>query len=61
MMQLAGRVRSEFLEMPGLLLTREQACRLWGLDAPTCQRLLFALVAARFLARTSDGRYRRAE
>jgi hypothetical protein len=58
---LIGRVRGEFLEMPGLQLTSDQARRLWGLDTPTCQRLLRALVEARFLACTPDGRYRRAE
>jgi DNA-binding IclR family transcriptional regulator len=58
---LIGRVRGEFLEMPGLQLTTDQARRLWGLDALTCQRLLRVLVDARFLSRTPDGRYRRAE
>jgi DNA-binding IclR family transcriptional regulator len=58
---LIGRVRGEFLEMPGLQLTTDQARRLWGLDALTCQRLLRVLVEARFLARTPDGRYRRLE
>ena len=58
---LIGRVRGEFLEMPGLQLTTDQARRLWGLDAQTCQRLLRVLVDVRFLARTPDGRYRRVE
>ena len=58
---LIGRVRGEFLEMPGLQVTTDQARRLWGLDVQTCQRLLRVLVEARFLARTPDGRYRRVE
>ena len=58
---LLKRIRGEFLEMPGLRLTSAQASRLWGLDAATCQRLLRTLVDSRFLTRTSDGRYRRAE
>ena len=32
---LVHRVRGEFLEMPGLRLTRAQAQRLWGLDEET--------------------------
>jgi hypothetical protein len=43
--------------MPGLTLRREQARRLWDLDTDTCIELLDALVEARFLRRTSDGRY----
>ncbi len=58
---LIRRVRSEYLEMPGLRLTSGQASRLWGLDSRTCQRLLDTLMDARFLMRTTDGRYIRAE
>lgn len=58
---LIRRVRGEYLEMPGLKLTTAQASRLWGLDPSTCQRLLSTLMDSRFLARTSDGHYRRAE
>jgi hypothetical protein len=47
--------------MPGLRLTEQQARRLWGLDAVTCSDLLEALVAARFLFRTSDGAFMRIE
>ena len=59
--ELIRRVRAEFLEMPGLRLTSDQARRLWGLDARTCQWLLCALVDTHFLKRTADGRYRRVE
>lgn len=51
------RIRGEFLEMPGLRLTREQARRLWRLDETACEAVLGALVDARFLARTRDGAF----
>jgi len=51
------RVRGEFLEMPGLRLTSEQARRLWRLDQTSCDAVLGALVDARFLARTRDGAF----
>jgi hypothetical protein len=55
------RVRGEFLEMPGLRLTPEQARRLWRLDEPSCVAVLNALVDAKFLARTRDGAFVRDE
>jgi hypothetical protein len=45
-------VRGEFLEVPGLLLTRTQIQRLWGLDADLCDGVLEALLQTRFLQRT---------
>ena len=51
------RVRAEYLEMPGLRLTRAQAQRLWGLDPRTCERLLTTLTENRFLAQTKDGAF----
>ncbi len=59
--ELLARVRGEYFEMPGLQLTEAQARRLWGLDKTTCRQLLTRLLDARFLARTRDGRYRRAD
>jgi hypothetical protein len=59
--ELIVRVRSEYLEMPGLKLTITQASRLWGLDQSTCQALLGTLTNSRFLTRTRDGHYSRAE
>lgn len=56
---LLQRVRGEYLEMPGLQLTRAQAARLWGLGPDLASALLTALVDADFLVRTSDGRYAR--
>ena len=55
------RVQGEFLEMPGLRLSESQARRLWGLDAEQCRALLGALVDAKFLFRTRDGAFVRAD
>jgi len=48
------RIYSEYLEMPGLRLTLEQAQRLWGLDAETCASSLNFLVENGFLQQTSS-------
>ena len=58
---LVQRVRSEFLEMPGLRLTPAQAGRLLGLEPQACQRVITALVNAAFLRWTPDGCIVRAE
>lgn len=55
--RLIHRVRAEFLEMPGLQLTCEQAQRLWVIDRQTCTSVLERLVATGFLVRRIDGRY----
>jgi len=55
--EVVHRIRGEFLEMPGLRLTPEQARRLWRLDETACDAVLGALVDARFLARTRDGAF----
>lgn len=55
--EVVSRVRGEYLEMPGLRLTPEQARRLWRLDQTACEAVLGALVDARFLARTRDGAF----
>lgn len=54
---LLRRIRNEFLEMPGLCLTLEQATRLWNLDPATSQMALHMLEQEGFLARTLDGRF----
>jgi len=56
---LLVRVRSEFLEMPGLRLTIRQAARLWGLEGAVSERVLARLEDAGFLLRTRDGAYMR--
>ena len=50
-------VRAEFLEMPGLRLTKKQAQRLWAIDSGTCEAILGALEASQFLGRTRNGEY----
>ena len=57
---LLARIRSEFVEMPGLHLTLPQAQRLWELDERTCREILTALVDMRFLARRRNGSFARA-
>lgn len=54
-------IRAEYLEIPGLHLTRSQVQRLWGLDTVTCEALLKALVDVRFLRQTQSGAYVRAD
>jgi hypothetical protein len=58
---LIRRVRSEFLEMPGLHLTFSQAQRLWGLEQEICERVVTALIGDAFLRRTASGAIRRAD
>ena len=54
-------IRAEYLEIPGLSLTREQAQRLWALDPETCDALLDTMVETKFLRRTSQGTYVRTD
>ena len=50
--QMLRRIRSEYVEMPGLRLTQQQAQRLWGLDEDICSTALQFLVEAKFLHTT---------
>ena len=54
---LLDRVRSEFVEMPGLNLSTSQAARLWGLDATMSERVLGRLEELGFLLRTREKRF----
>lgn len=54
------RIKSEFVEMPGLRLTTAQAMKLWGLERAECQRVINALVSAAFLQRNARGEVQRA-
>lgn len=54
-------IRSEYLEIPGLQLTKKQVERLWSLDSATCDALLGALIDVRFLRQTRTGAYVRAD
>jgi hypothetical protein len=53
--ELLRRIRAEYLEMPGLHLTAQQAQRLFGLEAETCDAVLATLLDAKFLIRTHSG------
>jgi hypothetical protein len=53
------RIRSEYIEMPGLTLRPEQVQRLCGVDDAACQTVLEALVEAGFLSKRADGAYAR--
>jgi predicted transcriptional regulator of viral defense system len=57
---LVNRIQNEFLEMPGLRLTIEQAARLWALDRDTSRAILDRLTEAGFLSRSREGAYVRA-
>ena len=54
---LVQRVRGEYREMPGLRLTFAQACRLWHMDADSCQAVLARLVRDGVLLQTRHGHY----
>jgi hypothetical protein len=56
---LLTRIQMEYLEMPGLHLTRQQASRLWNLAQSACDEILATLVREEFLSQTADGRYLR--
>ena len=53
------RIRAEYLEMPGLRLTLEQAHRFCGVERALCKMVLDALVDDKFLCVRSDGAYSR--
>ena len=54
---LIRRAQAEYLEMPGLCLTCQQAQRLWGLDAARCGTVLKALTGSGFLIETRAGQF----
>lgn len=58
---LLSRVCAEFIEMPGLQLTFDQARRLWGLESNICQQVIEDLVSCGFLRRTASGSVTRAD
>lgn len=53
-------VLSEYREMPGLALTMDQACRLFGCDASACCRVVELLVRCQALRWSTDHRLVRA-
>ncbi len=52
---LLDRVREQYREMPGLMLTTAQAMRLFDVAPSVCAAMLKALVLENFLSRTADG------
>ncbi len=53
-------VQTEYLEMPGLALTKPQMRRFLGVDVLTCDIVLQQLEKDRFLKRTAKEAYVRA-
>jgi hypothetical protein len=56
---LVERIRAEFLEMPGLQLTLEQAQRFWGIDRAACRQVFDSLIEIGFLCVRPNGMYGR--
>ena len=54
-----ARIRNEYVEMPGLVLTLPQAARLWGLSESRSALLLSMLVETGFLICDKKTVYRR--
>ena len=57
--RMLQRIRGEFGEMPGLMLTLSQAARLWSLTTSEAKAALTELIDGGFLMRDPQGRYRR--
>ena len=58
--QDALRVRSEFLEVPGLTVSVPQVARMFGLRSEHAGAILAGLEREHFLAQTANGVYHRA-
>jgi len=56
-----ARAKAEFLEMPGLTVTTDQARRLFAIDGDLCELVLTTLVESRFLVRTRNATFARNE
>jgi len=54
---LLDQVRQQYREMPGLMLTKSQATRLFDVAPSVCAAMLNALVLENFLIRNADGRF----
>jgi hypothetical protein len=50
-------IKAEYLQMPGLHLTKPQIQRMWGLEAADCDSLIAVLTDSGFLRQTSRGGY----
>ena len=51
------RIQIEFIEMPGLKLSRDQIRRLCGVPADMCDKALATLVESGFLRQKPDGSF----
>lgn len=49
------RVRAEFEEMPGLVLTEHQAAKLFGIEQTMCRDVINQLIHASYLRKTRSG------
>ena len=56
-----ARARAEFLEMPGLTVTTDQATRLFAIESELCELVLATLVESRFLVKTRNAAFARSE
>ena len=54
---LSRRILSEFTEMPGLVLTLEQAARLFGIGCEACSRILWEHIQRGQLRLTAGAHY----
>jgi hypothetical protein len=54
-------IQAEYLEMPGLNLTKPQIQRLWTMEPAVCDRVVEALVASAFLEKTDRQAYVRSD
>ena len=59
--RLMALIRSEFMEIPGLSLTRDRVQRLWALDAVVADLVIEGLLRSGFLRLGAQGRYSRAD
>jgi hypothetical protein len=57
--QMLRRICAEYVEMPGLRLSRKQAQRPWGGDEEACVQILEFLVKTRFLKLFGPDTYER--
>jgi hypothetical protein len=57
--KLHRRILADYTEMPGLMLTYEQAVRLWACHPVVCRAVLEALVESRFLVRNRRAAFMR--
>lgn len=56
---LSARIRTEYLEMPGMTLRLDQVARLCGIERSVCKLVLDSLVDVKFLCVKADGAYAR--